>query len=164
VNRQESAAGLRRRILREELDRAFERDPLLRIHLDAPRGGWLKTIRNALGMTAKQLGSRTGVAQSAISEAEAAEVEGRITLKTLRKMAEGLECDVVYALVPRGRLETMVHNQANRAARRIVSEVSHGMSLEAQTTDEQAHSEELDAARETLIAQGSRRIWDQEPV
>jgi len=152
--------SLRRRILREELDRTFSHDPLLRVRWQPPAGGWLKGVRTALGMTAKQLGRRTGVSQNAISEAEMAEAQGRITLKTLQKIAEGLDCDVVYALVPRGSLETMVHNRANRAAQRIVGEVSHGMALEAQSTDGAAHEAEASALRERLIAQGSSQIWD----
>jgi len=160
MNPTETMTGLRRRLLREELDRTFAHDPLLRVHWQPPAGGWLKGIRTAMGMTAKQLGRRTGVSQNAISEAEAAEVEGRITLKTLQKIAEGLGCDVVHALVPRASLETMVHNQANRAAQRMVGEVSHAMALEAQSTDGAAHETEASTIRERLIAQGSSLIWD----
>jgi predicted DNA-binding mobile mystery protein A len=111
-------------------------------------------------MTARQLGRRIGVSQNAISEAEAAEVDDRITLKTLRKIADGLGCDVAYALVPREMLETTVHNQANKAARRMVTEVSHGMALEAQSTDIASREAEINAVRERLIAHGSSEIWD----
>lgn len=160
MSSRETLAGLRRRIQREELDRAFARDPLLRVHLQPPTGGWLKGIRTALGMTASQLGRRIGVSQNAISEAEAAEVEGRITLKTLQRIADGLGCDVAYTLVPRGALEMMVHNQANQKAHQMVGEVTHGMALEAQSTDEISGEAEVEAVRERLIAQGSSQIWD----
>jgi len=160
MSTQETLTGLRRRIQREEIDRAFSRDPLLRIHLQPTTGGWLKGIRTALGMTAKQLGRRIGVSQNAISEAEAAEVEGRITLKTLQRIADGLGCDVAYALVPRGPLDAMVHNRANQTAQRIVGEVTHGMALEAQSTDDVSREAEVSAVRERLIAQGSSQIWD----
>ena len=156
----ETLTGLRRRIQREEIDRAFSRDPLVRIHLQPTTGGWLKGIRTALGMTARQLGRRIGVSQNAISEAEAAEVEGRITLKTLQRTADGLGCDVAYALVPRGPLDAMVHNRANQTAQRIVGEVTHGMALEAQSTDDVSREAEVSAVRERLIAQGSSQIWD----
>jgi predicted DNA-binding mobile mystery protein A len=156
----ETLVGLRRRIQREEIDRALTHDHLVRRHLDPPAGGWLKGIRTALGMTAKQLGRRTGVSQSSISEAEHAEVDGRITLKTLRKIANGLDCDVAYALVPRAPLDMTVHNQANRTAHKIVGEVTHGMALEGQSTDDSSRAAEVEAVRERLIAQGSSRIWD----
>jgi predicted DNA-binding mobile mystery protein A len=111
-------------------------------------------------MTAKQLGRRIGVSQNAISEAESAEDEGRISLKTLRKIAEGLDSELVYALVPRAPLDQIVHNHANQAAQRMVGEVSHGMALEGQSTDDSARAAQVDALRERLIAEGSSQIWD----
>jgi len=111
-------------------------------------------------MTTQQLGRRVGVGQSSISEAETAEVEGRITLGTLRKIAEGLNCDVAYALLPRARLDDMVHDQATRLATKMVAEVATAMDLEAQSTDSTAHETEVAALRERLIAEGSSRIWD----
>ena len=102
----------------------------------------------------------TGVSQSSISEAEHAEVEGRITLKTLRKIANGLDCDVAYTLVPRAPLDLILYHQANRTAHRIVREVTHGMALEGQSTDDSSRAAEVEAVRQRLIAQGSSRIWD----
>jgi predicted DNA-binding mobile mystery protein A len=159
VSSNETLTGLRRRIQREEIQRALEHDHLLRVHLE-PAGGWVKRIRTALGMTAKQLGRRVGVSQNAISEAERAEVEGRISLKTLKKIADGLDSDLVYALVPRAPLDQIVHNNSNRAAHRIVGEISQGMALEGQSTDDSARAAQVDALRERLIAEGSSQIWD----
>ncbi|MEP7105198.1 MAG: mobile mystery protein A, partial [Chloroflexota bacterium] len=145
---------------RDEIDRLLTRDPVLRAHLQPPHGGWIKTIRNALGMTAKQLGRRVGVSQNAISEAERAELERRITLTTLQRIADALGCDVAYTLVPRTSLGMVVHNQANQAAHRIVAEVSQGMALEDQSTDDSAQASQIEAVRERLIAEGSSQIWE----
>ncbi len=161
MSSRETLTGLRRRIQRAEIDRTFASDPLARTRLDPPAGGWVRNIRTALGMTAKQLGRRIGVSQSAVSDAESAEVEGGITLKTLRKIADGLGCDVAYALIPRSSLDMMVHNQANRAAHRIVGEVTHGMALEDQSTDDSTRAAQIEAVRERLIAEGSSQIWEQ---
>jgi predicted DNA-binding mobile mystery protein A len=156
----ETVSGLRRRIQREEIERLLRDDQLLLVNLQPPAGGWLKGIRTALGMTAKQLGRRLGVSQATVSEAELAEFEGRITLRTLRKMADGMDCELVYALVPRGSLDAIVHNNANRAAQRIVGEVSQGMALEGQSTDSRSRAAQVEALRVRLIAEGSRQIWD----
>jgi predicted DNA-binding mobile mystery protein A len=159
MSSRETLTGLRRRIQREEIDRGLARDPQLRTHLAAPPGGWIKNIRTALAMTAKQLARRTGVSQNAISEAERAEVEGRITLKTLKKIAEGLDCDVTYALIPRAPLDLILRNHATQAAQRIVAEVAQGMALEDQSTDDSTHAAQIDEVRERLIAEGSTKIW-----
>ena len=52
-----------------------------------PARGWVKAIREALGMTAAQLGRRTGVSQSRIARIEKDEVEDAVTLATLRRVA-----------------------------------------------------------------------------
>jgi predicted DNA-binding mobile mystery protein A len=156
----ETLSGLRRRVQREEIDRTLAYDPLLRVHLEPPTGGWLRSIRSALGITAKQVGRRLGVSQNAVSEAERAESEGRITLNTLRRTADALNCDVVYALVPRMSLDMIVHNRAGQAARAIVGEVAHGMDLEDQSTNDQSRAAEVEAVRGRLIAQGSSHIWE----
>ena len=156
----ETLSGLRRRIQREEIERALGQDQQLRVQLQPPTGGWLKGIRTALGMTAKQLGRRIGISQATVSQAELAESEGRITLKTLRKMADGMGCELVYAVVPRASLDMIVFNNANRAAQRIVGEVSQGMALEGQSTDDSSRAAQVDTLRERLIAQGSSQIWD----
>jgi predicted DNA-binding mobile mystery protein A len=156
----ETLKGLRRRIEREEIDRNFQQYPMLRVDLQPAKGGWLRTIRSALGMTAKQLGRRIGVSQNAISEAERAETEGRITLNTLRKMADGLNCELVYALVPRIELNTVVHNRANQAAHKLVGDAAQGMALEDQATEDSAQASEVSAVRESLIAASSSKIWD----
>lgn len=160
MSSQETLRGFRHRIQRREIDELTESNPLLRAHLQPPQGSWLKAVRTALGMSAKQLGKRVGVTQASVAEAERAETEGRVTLKALRKMAEGVGCDVVYALVPRTSLDMVVHNQANQTARRLVGEVTQGMALEDQATSREAESAQVNAVRERLIAQGSSRIWD----
>jgi predicted DNA-binding mobile mystery protein A len=160
VSKAESLKGLRRRIEREEIDRTFKQYPMLRVDLQPAKAGWLRTIRSALGMTASQLGRRLGVSQNAISEAERAESEGRITLNTLRKIADGLSCELIYALVPRVELDMIVHNRANQAAHRLVTDAAQGMALEDQATEYHTQVAEISAVRENLIGAGSSKIWD----
>jgi predicted DNA-binding mobile mystery protein A len=160
MSSKETLAGLHRRLQRKEIDQFFEANPRLRLDLSPPTGGWLKAIRTSLGMTTEQLGRRVRVTQSTASRAERAETEGRISLNTLERMADALGCDVGYTLIPRTALDMVVHNRANQAAHRIVGEVTQGMALEGQSTDDHSRSGQVDAVRERLIAQGSSEIWD----
>lgn len=66
-----------------------------------PSAGWLKTVRDALGMTLSELAQRLKVTAPAVHSFERAETEDRITLGTLRRSAEAMDCDLVYILVPR---------------------------------------------------------------
>ncbi|MDT0139096.1 helix-turn-helix domain-containing protein [Acidovorax sp. PRC11] len=67
----------------------------------APRCGWAKTIRLALGMSSQALASRLGMTAQGVRKLEQAEASGTISLNTLSRLARGLDCDVHYILVPR---------------------------------------------------------------
>jgi predicted DNA-binding mobile mystery protein A len=60
-----------------------------------PEKGWIKAVREALGMTTAQLGKRLGVSQQRAAMVEKAEVDGSITLKSLEQAAQTLGCRVV---------------------------------------------------------------------
>jgi predicted DNA-binding mobile mystery protein A len=110
-----------------------------------PRSGWVRAIRDALGMSAAELGARMGVSQARVSQIERAEVDHAIKLETLDRAADALGCKVVYALVPNeDSLEAMTLRQARRVARRDLDRVSHTMRLEDQSSGvDAAEVEEL---------------------
>jgi predicted DNA-binding mobile mystery protein A len=97
-----------------------------------PARGWLKAIRESLGLTERQQADRVGITGSTLHKSESAEAEERITLGQLRKLAEGLDCELVYALVPRKPLTQVVEDRARSIALQEVSGVAHTMSLEDQ--------------------------------
>jgi predicted DNA-binding mobile mystery protein A len=97
-----------------------------------PPRGWLKAIRESLGLTERQQADRLGIAGSTLHKSESAEAEERITLGQLRKLADGLDCELVYALVPRKPLTQVVEDRARSIALQEVSGVAHTMSLEDQ--------------------------------
>src|SRR3989304_2783356 len=66
-----------------------------------PRGGWIRSVRKALGMSTIQLASRLGVTRQAIVDLERREGDGSVTLTTLARAAEAMEGDLFYAVVPR---------------------------------------------------------------
>jgi len=97
-----------------------------------PPRGWLKAIRESLGLTERQQADRLGITGSTLHKSEMAEAEDRITLGQLRKLADGLDCELVYALVPRKPLTQVVEDRARSIALQEVSGVAHTMSLEDQ--------------------------------
>jgi predicted DNA-binding mobile mystery protein A len=97
-----------------------------------PPRGWLKVIRESLGLTERQQADRLGITGSTLHKSESAEAEERITLGQLRKLADGLDCELVYALVPRKPLTQVVEDRARSIALQEVSGVAHTMSLEDQ--------------------------------
>jgi predicted DNA-binding mobile mystery protein A len=73
-----------------------------------------------------------GVAHQAIREYENSEIHETIKLETLRRIGEALDCQVIYALVPRTTLEETVDSQARRKATKRLARVSHHSRLEDQ--------------------------------
>lgn len=121
----------KRKIARERLD---ERLSALRpeSRFAVPPKGWIRAIRDALGMSALQLGARLDVKQQSMADLEKSEASGTIQLKTLRKAAEALDCTLVYALVPSSSLEDAVQTRAREIASDELARIGHTMDLEAQ--------------------------------
>lgn len=128
--------------------------------LPRPKSGWIRAIREALGMTTAQLAHRMGIQQSGVSLLEKREVDRKVTLETLERAAQALGCEVVYALVPQGEtLEKIVDEQAMRSAKRLLSRTLHTMSLEDQKVgmaETALHEKEL--ATE-IKNKADRRLW-----
>ncbi len=100
--------------------------------LAVPPKGWIRAIRNALGMSALQLGTRLSAKPQSVADLEKSEAYGTIQLKTLRKAAEALDCTLVYALVPNSSLEGVVQTRAREIAIKELARIGHTMDLEAQ--------------------------------
>src|SRR5216684_6841966 len=98
-----------------------------------PVRGWIKAIREALGMSTAQLAKRLGIKQPSVVELEQSEAKGTIELATLRRVATALDCTLVYVLVPNKPLEQTVRERARLFARRRREPIEHSMALEDQT-------------------------------
>jgi predicted DNA-binding mobile mystery protein A len=99
-----------------------------------PPKGWIRAIRDALGMTGVQFARRLRIRPQSVDALEQSEATGSIQLKTLRRAAEALDCTLVYALVPKTSLVGAVEDRARKIAVRDLGRVAHTMKLEAQDT------------------------------
>jgi predicted DNA-binding mobile mystery protein A len=154
MDRRQSAAEARR-----SLDRTLA--PLLKLPRRRPPRGWVRAIRDALGMTAEQLGDRIGVTQSTVQRLEISEAADTIQLNSLRRLAEGLGCELVYVLVPRETLSATYDAAARDVARRELARVSHSMALEDQAVDDAGDEERL---RQFIVEElDPREIWARRP-
>jgi predicted DNA-binding mobile mystery protein A len=74
--------------------------------------GWLRAVRQVVGLPVNEVARRLGVRRFEVFRLEQSEMESRIRLATLQKAARGLDCELVYALVPRsGSLTEMAAEQ-----------------------------------------------------
>lgn len=124
----------------------------------APPKGWVRAVRDALGMSGVQFARRLRVQPPSVAALEASEESGAIQLKTLRRAAEALDCTLVYALVPNDTLEGAVRARARKIALRDLGRVSHTMKLEAQETPDGSTDERLEAYIRDKVKE--RDLWD----
>lgn len=143
----------------EQLDRRFSE--LKRLGVARPSRGWIRAIREALGMTTGQMAKRLKVQQPRVIELEKGEASGKITVQSLERAAEALGCRLVYVLIPHKPLMETIEQRAAEVAERQLASVEQTMRLEAQgVTNEPARRR----ARQELAYQLLRRparLWDQ---
>lgn len=120
-----------------------------------PKQGWISAVRQALGMTAKQLAGRVGLSQPRIAKMELN--ENNLKISTMKKIAEGLDCDFVYGFVPKSSLQETINRQARKKAEEILANVNTNMALEDQLADD-PHI--LADVADDIIAKNIKRIWD----
>ena len=129
-------------------------------YINRPKEGWIRTLRKALGMSSPQLASRLAVSKSQASQMERMETEDRITLKQLRRVADVLDCDLVYALVPRQSVETTIRERAGHKARKLVGKTDVQMKLEAQQLSSDKLYEQVKLETDRLIREMPRDLWE----
>ncbi len=144
----------------EQLDRRFSQLKTLAMST-RPSRGWIRAIREALGMTTAQMAKRLGVKQPRVIELEHAEANGNITVKSLERAAEALGCRLVYILVPEKPLADTIRQRATRLAEKQLASVEQSMRLEAQgVSDKKQRAEALHKLVERLLRRPAR-LWDE---
>lgn len=125
-----------------------------------PRGGWVRAIREALGMTQAQLGSQLGVSRQSVQDLESAEATRRVTLDSLDRLARAMGCRVVYALVPEGgSLEGLRERRAATVADAMLKPTDHSMQLEAQSVSPDALARQRKLLADSLLRGSPRKLW-----
>jgi predicted DNA-binding mobile mystery protein A len=127
--------------------------------LQTPPQGWLRTVRNALGMSGAQLARKMGVTRARIAQAEQAELSGGVTLKSMRATAEAMGCRFVYAIVPPGRIEGIIMAQARKKAMAIVGTASKHMALESQTLPNDKIAQEIERLTQEIAREMPPDFW-----
>jgi len=148
----------KRAFVRKQLDHKLQSFAALK-NSPPPVRGWIRAIRDALGMTGEQLARRIGVQKQRIAALEKGEVAGTATINSIKKVAEAMDCVFVYALVPRDSLEASVERQALKYAEKMHTDIQHSMVLEQQglTPSENRLGIEANAAK--FMRETPRDIW-----
>ncbi len=126
----------------------------------APPRGWIRAMRDALGMSAAQLAKRLGVSRGALYKLEEREASRSIALKQLDRAADAMDCDVFYAIVPRNTLEQSIRNQSRKKAETQLYKANVSMGLEAEGVKDKKFATAVNSSSSYTTALTDRYLWD----
>ena len=150
----------KKKLIREQLEASLEKFSPLRT-VNIPQKGWIRAIRDGFGMTARQLASRLSVAQQAVARIEKDELTGSVTIKTMQRVAECLDCVFVYGFVPYSSLEDTIRKQAQIIAAKRLTQASHTMFLENQMLSDEENEKVLAQMVDELVYELPSYLWDE---
>lgn len=149
-----------KKLIRKQLEKKMRKlKPLLKMAV--PSGGWINAIREGLGMTLEELGSRVDLGRARVYRIEQAEANGDVKLSTLKKMANGLGMKFVYGFVPEQNLEDIVRQQAMKIVKKRLSRIDHSMKLELQGVSDEEQEEALNDMIDKILVEEPKKFWNQ---
>jgi predicted DNA-binding mobile mystery protein A len=126
-----------------------------------PPTGWIKAIRNALGMSMQQLGDKLSISKQGILDIEKREKEGSITIKSLKEIAGALDMQLVYGFVPNdGSIDGLIEKRAIELATKIVLRTSNTMKLEDQGVSNKRIEQAIKERAEEIKNEMPKILWD----
>ena len=126
-----------------------------------PPTGWIKAIRNAIGMSMLQLGNRLSITKQSVQDIERREKDGSISIKALREAARALDMQLIYGFVPNdGSLEALIDRKAKELATQIVQRTSNSMKLEDQENSKQRIEKAIEERATIIKNEMPKTLWD----
>jgi predicted DNA-binding mobile mystery protein A len=129
---------------------------------DLPQTGWINVVRNTLNITFAYIAKKLNTSPQVIKKFEQNEIEGSITINTLKKVADAMECNLVYAFVPKaGSFEGLIDNRAEQISELLISRASNSMDLEMQSVNDGENLNHKSQMKSEL-KQNLKNLWKYE--
>jgi len=129
-----------------------------------PKKGWIRTLREAFGMSSYVLADRMGCSRNNITNLELREKKGTITLKALEKAAQAMNCKLVYCLVPLEPIEKQLQTQARSVAQRQIRSINNSMQLEQQGLNSKQLQQQEDELVQELLRGNLKNLWNKDEI
>jgi predicted DNA-binding mobile mystery protein A len=130
-------------------------------HVIVPPIGWIKAIRNGIGMSMEQLGKKLSITKQGVMDIEKREKKGAITIKSMQEIAKAMDTQFIYGFVPNAdSLEQMIENRALEIATKIVERTSTSMKLEDQANSKERIEKAIKERASEIINKTPKILWD----
>lgn len=150
----------KKRLILEQMSTKLALYPPVKANQVQPTG-WINSIRTSLGMSLAQLGKRAGMTAQGIKALEQREKQKSVTLQSLEEIANAMDMQFVYALIPKnGTLQQMVEQKAEEKAKEIVNRTHTSMSLEDQQLKSSKLMQLISEKKEELKNEMPKFLWD----
>ena len=152
--------NLANKIILEQIDKKIKQLSTL-CNISLPVEGWIYNIRQALGISLKQLGNKMGITAAGVKEMEKREKSDSISLNSLKQFASVMELKFVYAFIPKdGSFEKMIEKRAYEIAQQIVLKTSHSMALEDQQNNPARIKKAIKDRAQQIKQEMPKYLWD----
>jgi len=129
--------------------------------LAMPSSGWIYAIRQALGMTLRQLGNKMGITPQSVKEIEVREKNGTISLNVLQQFGKALGLKLIYGFIPsHASLDMIIEKRAEEIAREIVIRTSASMKLENQENSAKRIRKAISEKATEIKLEMPKYLWD----
>ena len=150
----------KRKLLIEQLDQKLQPFSKTRNVL-VPERGWTNTIRTTLNMTMAQLGTKLNITRQGVKRIEESEANGTITLNSLKSVANAMDLELVYALIPkRGTINDLITTKAEKLAQKIVLRTNQNMKLEDQGIGDEKIAKIIKELADEIKQEMRKSLWD----
>ena len=119
---------------------------------------WIRALRNYLRMTQAELAQRSHVPQSHLAQIESGKID--LQVGTLKKIFEGLSCDLGIQPLPRKPLSEVLRGRARAIALKRLKQVMGTMALENQAPEEEMFKRLLEKRTDDILNDPRERLWN----
>ena len=124
---------------------------------DRSHGEWIRALRGYLRMTQRDLARRANISQPHLAGIESGKIDPQVS--TLRRIWEGLSCDLIVEPRPRKPLKDVLRGQARSLALERLKQTMGTMALENQAPDEDVFRQLLEKRTDDILKDERERIW-----
>lgn len=126
--------------------------------LDLSHTDWIKVLRNYLRMTQAELAERAHIPQSHLAQIEAGKID--LQVGTLKRIFEGLSCDLVIQPLPRKPLSEVLRGRARSVALKRLKQTMGTMALENQAPEKELFKRLLEKRTDDVLNDPRERLWN----